>query len=276
MNTTPSINLSTSEIPQELQDCIVQEQNNYIMRFENEEQKKIAFEKVLIYYSNTYGLTLTQNICEQLYSHYRLLVEKNKYINLTRITEPLSACILHYLDSLLLMQAPHKFSTDSCFLDIGCGAGFPGIPLGIYTHAQGTLIDSVGKKVSCVKEFINELQINNLHAQHVRAEALALDKPHTFDVVVCRAVAALPTLIEYATPLLKKNGILICAKSNKTNDELTTSKHARELCGLEYVSRETYELPLGFGHREVLMFKKTKTATIKLPRNTGMAQHKPL
>lgn len=276
MTATSSNHNKYLEPPFELQDYIVACDNTYTLHSLSDSSHKIGFIQVLKYYTEEYGIALTDSMCEDIYKHYELLTEKNKLINLTRITEPLNACILHYVDSLLISKACPDNWENTHFLDIGCGAGFPGIPLGIYTQAQGTLIDSVGKKVNCVNEFIDELKLDNLHALHMRAEELALKKPHSYDMVVCRAVAPLRTLIEYASPLLKKNGVLICAKSNKADKELLESAHAQSVCGMTYVSRETYELPLGFGYREILSFKKTKTATIKLPRNIGMAQHKPL
>ena len=223
------------------------------------------------------GIDCSEEQAEKMVHHLDLVVEKNKVMNLTRIVALRDAVTLHLVDSLVPLRAKEfKPSEGLRFLDIGTGAGFPGIPLAVMTGMDGVFIDSVGKKVAAVNEFIEELGLDNCVALHVRAEELALDQPASFDFVVARAVAQSNVLAEYATPLLKKNGYLVLEKANISSDELQNLNYASQVCGLSRVSRETCELPDGLGHREVLIYRKTGKSKIKLPRHNGMAKNQPL
>ena len=209
--------------------------------------------------------------------HLELVIEKNKVVNLTRIVALRDAVTLHLVDSLVpLRTKDFRPSEGLRFLDIGTGAGFPGIPLAVMTGMDGVFIDSVGKKVAAVNEFIEELGLSNCVALHVRAEELALEQPNSFDYVVARAVAQSNVIAEYATPLLKKNGYLVLEKANITSEELQNLNYASQVLGLSRVSRETCELPDNIGHREVLIYQKTSKSKIKLPRKNGMAKNNPL
>ena len=234
---------------------------------------------VLEVYLQQFGITAREEQLMRLLRHLDLVVEKNKVINLTRITEAQDAIVRHVVDSLLLLPTMRRLGIDGTtrFLDIGTGAGFPGIPLGIMTESQGVLIDSVGKKTKAVNEFIAELDIaDRLVAESVRAEDLARSAKGTFDYVVARAVAELPVLVEYASPLLKKQGHLVVSKANISDDEINRGEETARIVGLEVVSRETYELPNNAGHREILTLIRNRKSRVKLPRATGMAKHKPL
>ena len=214
-----------------------------------------------------------------LLKHLDLVVEKNKVMNLTRITDEREALIRHIVDSLLILDTISNagLTPDARFVDIGTGAGFPGVPLSVVTGFNGLLIDSVGKKVSAVNEFIDALDLSGtVRAEHIRAEELAKRQPNSFDIVTARAVADLGVLIEYATPLLKKGGSLVVSKAKIADEEMTRGIETGKITGMTYVSRETYELPEDEGHREILRFDKTGKSKVKLPRNTGMALHKPL
>lgn len=211
--------------------------------------------------------------------HLDLVAEKNKVVNLTRIVDAHDAIVRHLVDSLLFMPLISGLSirADSSFVDIGTGAGFPGIPLGVMCEAHGTLIDSVGKKVRAVEEFISQLGLQGtLEAKSIRAEDLARQQSERYDLVVARAVADLGVLVEYASPLLRRNGSLVVSKGQIAEDEIQRGMKTAALTGMRYVSRETYELPLGAGHREVLLFAKEHKSSVKLPRRTGEAKHNPL
>ena len=224
-----------------------------------------------------YGISCDERRASLLVRHLDLVIEKNKVMNLTRITDVSDALVLHIVDSLLPLTCQHvAMSNSSSFVDMGTGAGFPGIPLGIMTDAQGTLIDSVGKKVSAVNEFIAALGLDNLVAQHGRLEDLACSLRGTQEYVFARALARTNILIEYATPFLKKDGILVVSKARPDQEELEEAIRAGELCGLTYVSRETYELPHNLGHREILLYQKTGKVKIHLPRKAGTAKREPL
>ena len=223
------------------------------------------------------GIHCSAEQAGMLVRHLELVVEKNKVMNLTRIVALRDAVTLHLVDSLVPLRSADFMPSEGLrFLDIGTGAGFPGIPLAVMTGMDGVFIDSVGKKVNAVNEFIVDLGLSNCKALHVRAEELALQQPGSFDYVVARAVAQSNVLAEYAAPLLKKNGCLILEKANIESEELQNLNYASQVCGLTRVSRETCELPNGMGHREVLIYRKTSKPRIKLPRNNGMAKNHPL
>lgn len=224
-----------------------------------------------------YNIACDETAARLMVGHLELLFVKNETLNLTRITKPSEAVTLHLVDSLLPLatRALREHHTQR-FLDMGTGGGFPGIPFGIMTKAEGTLIDSVGKKVAAVSEFISALGLSNLAACHDRVEdfARSLDRP--YDVVLARAVAQANVLVEYASPLLAKGGYLVIEKGRPSDEEITCAKRAAKLCGLSLVSRDQFELPRELGHREVLIFEKTHRATLKLPRKTGLAKKEPL
>lgn len=225
----------------------------------------------------SFGISCDQGRAELMVRHLMLVIEKNKVMNLTRIVDPSEAVTLHLVDSLLpLCCSELRMSEGIRFLDVGTGGGFPGIPLGVMTDAAGLLIDSVGKKVSAVNEFISELGLERLEARQIRVEDLARECLRCFDVVIARAVAQTNVLIEYAAPLLSKDGVLVVEKGQPSSEELSNAERAADICGLRLVSRETFELPREFGHRVVLLYQKFGSSRIKLPRRTGLAKHEPL
>lgn len=227
----------------------------------------------------SYQIESTEEQRELLLSHLDLVVEKNKVVNLTRILNEEDAIILHVVDSLLMLPVvqAHGFYADSRFLDMGTGAGFPGIPLAIMSGAKGMLVDSVGKKVNAVQEFLEELALSErVEARSVRVEQLALDEPRAFDLVTARAVADSGILLEYASPMLRNGGKLCVLKANIDDAERKRADKTASMVGMKFVSRETYELPLDKGHREILIYEKYKKPSIKLPRQIGMAKKKPL
>lgn len=235
-----------------------------------------ALEMQLLSEFSSYGICCSSRQASLLIHHLHLVIEKNKVMNLTRITEPEDAITLHVVDSLLPLACHTSLlGSESRYVDIGTGAGFPGIPLGIMTGAQGTLIDSVGKKVSAVNEFIGHLGLSNIRARHIRAEDLAREN-ELFDAVFARAVAQSNVLVEYAAPLLSNGGHCVLEKANISTDELDAAKRAARICGLSLVSRETFELPRSHGHREIIVFEKRSKPQIKLPRRTGEAKQSPL
>ena len=230
-------------------------------------------------YLKAYDISCDEDALGKMLLHLDLVVEKNKVMNLTRIVDPDQAIVRHVVDSLLLMPSLSGIDVAGGvrLLDIGTGAGFPGIPLALATGYKTVLIDSVGKKVNAVAEFIRELGIErHAEALNIRAEDLARKQAGSFDLVTARAVDELRVLVEYASPLLKKHGLLVVSKANITDDELVLGKKTASLVGVQYVSRETYELPDDAGHREILTFKKIGKSRVKLPRQNGSAKHKLL
>ena len=236
-----------------------------------------SYTQTLIDALSSFGIQCDEKRASLLLGHLDLLVQKNKVLNLTRITDLDEALILHVVDSLLPLACDSvSLGSDDSFVDIGTGGGFPGIPLGVMTGAKGLLVDSVGKKVAAVSEFVGELGLSNLNTEHIRVEELAREKPGHFDFVFARAVAQTNVLVEYAAPLLKHGGRLVVQKGRPDEIEVMVANRAASICGMKSVSRETFELPQGLGHREILVFEKVKKSKIALPRRTGMAKSDPL
>lgn len=222
------------------------------------------------------NIILDDKMAELLARHLLLVIRKNEHVNLTRITNVEDAAYLHVVDSLLLRGAVDAAPAGR-LLDIGTGAGFPGIPLAVATGRRALLVDSVGKKVAAVDEFVRELGIARcVEARQARAEELGRELRGGFAVVCARAVAQTNVLVEYAAPLLAGGGRLVVAKAHPTADEMRAADEAARLCGLARVSRETMELPGERGHREVLSYERVGKPRIRLPRAVGMAQHHPL
>ena len=224
-----------------------------------------------------FGISCSDGQARLLVRHLLLVIEKNRTVNLTRIVDPQEAVTLHVVDSLLPLACKGiALDRSSRFLDLGTGAGFPGIPLGIMTGAHGLLVDSVNKKVQAVSEFATRLGLSALHALHARVEDCALRHPKSQDYVFARAVAQSNVLIEYASPLLKVGGLLVLEKARPTDEELARATEAAKICGMRDVSRETFELPHELGHREILIYRKVSEPSIRLPRKAGEAKRSPL
>lgn len=208
--------------------------------------------------------------------HLDLVMEKNHTLNLTRIDDIESGAYLHVVDSLLLRGAFDEAPAGP-FVDVGTGAGFPGIPLSIVTRRTALLVDSVRKKALAVDEFVRELGLaSQVRVSSARIEELGRTERARYAVVTARAVAQANVLVEYAAPLLIHGGRLVLAKARPTEDEVQCSRRAAKLCGMRLVSRETFELPEGRGHREVLSYERTGNPSIRLPRAIGVAKQRPL
>lgn len=206
--------------------------------------------------------------------HLLYVQQVNEYMNLTRINDLREALVLHIVDSLSLTRSlpidPERF------LDMGTGAGFPGIPFHILLGCEGVLLDSVGKKISAVNAFIDKLNLEGVVGVHDRLEAYAQKHRGSFDMVLARAVGQLNTIIEYGTPFLEDGGYLVLAKANPSQEEVKSGSKTAEICGLEFVGCDEFELPCELGHRSVLMYQKVEEPRIKLPRPVGIAKKTPL
>lgn len=209
-----------------------------------------------------------------LLDHLSLVLEKNRVMNLTRITSPEDALVLHILDSLLLEEAVAK--TEGPVLDIGTGAGYPGIPLAVMEDRPFVLMDSVGKKVRAVAEFADTMGLDAVVTTPERAESYAVDHRGEFGAVVARAVAPLGVLVEYAQPLLHRHGRLVVSKGRLSDEEFDSGQKTATKVGMRLVSRETFALPDGMGHREIIVYEKVGRSSVRLPRPVGEAKNKPL
>lgn len=236
-----------------------------------------SLEDMLVRELNGFGIDCSPTQAQLLIKHLELVIEKNKEVNLARVDSLDKGVYLHVIDSLLCVPAVRAYADDPAILDLGSGGGYPGIPLAIMGCGTVTLLDSIAKKIAALQSFIKELGIENTcSAVCCRSEELATQEPNSFDIVVARAVAQSNVLIELSAPLLKTGGILIALKANPSDDELAIADKAASLCGMSYVSRETFELPNDLGHREIICFKKSGEPSLKLPRRNGMATKRPL
>lgn len=199
-----------------------------------------------------------------------LLLEWNEKFNLTAITDKEEIKEKHFIDSLSALPYIDKGCS---LLDIGSGAGFPGIPLKIIREDLSvTLLDSVNKKVIFLCEVIKSLELKNIKAIHSRVEDLK--KEEKFDVVVSRAVAELRTLSEYALPFVKVGGLFISYKSEKTDEEIKNAKNALSILGGKII--EVVEVSRNGNNRKLIIIKKISETPIKYPRGKNLPRVKPL
>ena len=229
----------------------------------------------LFHYCEEYDLEVSLSQCEQCVRHLLLVVDENTRLNLTRITDLDDALVLHLLDSLLFLSYVRDAPAGPV-LDMGTGAGFPGVSLAISSHRSLTLLDSVGKKIDAVTRMVNQLHLSNVDAVHCRVEDFALTHRSSYSCVVARAVASLPVLVEYATPLLAHNGLLVLSKGIPDATEVASGDVVARICGLSPSERYDFELPHQLGHRSFFIYRKVGQSRIKLPRKVGMAKHHPL
>ncbi|WP_085829677.1 16S rRNA (guanine(527)-N(7))-methyltransferase RsmG [Collinsella vaginalis] len=225
-------------------------------------------------YCSKFRIIISDEALEQCVRHLLYVIQVNDYINLTRITDIKSALVLHILDSLTLL--PYVPAVSEICLDMGTGAGFPGIPLACASSASWCLLDSVKKKVAVVQEIADELNLNNIETVHARVEEFARAKKFSFDLVVARAVAPLATLLEYSRPLLVKNGSLLVSKGIPSVEEFEQASHASRVLGYILEERIEFDLPDGYGHRTLFRYRVSRPSQVKLPRSVGQARKKPL
>ena len=205
----------------------------------------------------------------KIYMDY--LLEVNSHTNLTAITDPSEIEIKHFKDSLTVLD---YIKEGDKVLDIGAGAGFPGIPLRIEKEIDLTLIDSVNKKVKFMNEVIEKLNLENTRAIHVRAEDFAKDQREKYDVVVSRAVANMRTLSEYCLPFLKVGGLFVALKGPKAMEELADAKNAIEILGGEVIKTESIDL--SGNDRVNIVVQKIKKTKNKYPRVKNLPKKSPL
>lgn len=222
------------------------------------------------------GIETSPSEREVLVRHIELVLDANQRVNLTRISDPEEAARLHTADSLAVLGDVGTAARGR-LLDLGSGAGFPGIPIAVCSDRTVLLLDSVGKKVMALEAMIGPLGLTNrVSASSVRAEALARTDPAGFAVVTARAVSELPALVELASPLLAQSGRLICLKGSPSRLEISRADKVAGLAGMCLEYQRHFDLPFGAGHRTVLCYRRAGVSIAKLPRREGLAQHSPL
>ena len=199
------------------------------------------------------------------------LLEVNSHTNLTTITDPSEIELKHFKDSLTVLD---YIQEGDKVLDLGAGAGFPGIPLRIEKDIDLTLIDSVNKKVNFMNEVIEILGLSNARAIHTRAEDFAKENREAFDVVVSRAVANMSTLSELCLPFVKVGGLFIALKGPKADEEVKAAANALEILGGEVIKME--ELDLDGNERVNVIVKKVRSCKKTYPRGQNQPKRKPL
>ena len=222
-------------------------------------------------------IQLTEIQLQQFMDYYEMLVEKNKVMNLTAITELQEVINKHFIDSLALVKVM-KLNNQK-LLDLGTGAGFPGIPLKIaYPNLNIVLLDSLKKRLNFLDEVIDKLNLNDIKTIHGRAEDYGRDIKYreSFDVCVSRAVARLSSLAEYCLPYVKKNGYFISYKSGNIEQELQASSKAIKILGAEVEQVHEFLLPENDVERTLIVIKKTGSTPKNYPRAAGKPSKEPL
>lgn len=224
------------------------------------------------------GITLNEKQIRQFIRYYEMLVEWNQVMNLTAITEYDDVMKKHFIDSISLIKA-YDVNSFAKVIDVGTGAGFPGLALKIaYPSLQITLLDSLNKRIQFLDSVINELGLEGVTTVHGRAEDFA--KPsklrEKFDLCVSRAVANLSTLSEYCLPFVKKGGLFISYKSEKISEEMLSAENAIKLLGGKIKNQIEFTLPSSDIYRNLFIIEKIKLTPTKFPRKAGMPSKEPL
>lgn len=204
-----------------------------------------------------------------------LLMETNKVMNLTAITDPADIAALHFLDSAALLTL--EDFRDKTVVDVGTGAGFPGLPLKILEPTiHLTLLDSLGKRVQFLERVCQELGLADVACIHGRAEEFAAAHRESFDLAVSRAVAALPVLCELCLPLVRPGGKFLAMKSVDSDQELESARHAIEILGGAVSGVRDYAIPGTEVRHRLILVKKVKKTPEKYPRMFAKIKKNPL
>lgn len=227
---------------------------------------------------DAFGITLTEKQIEQFLKYYEMLVEWNEFMNLTAITEYDEVIKKHFIDSISLIKA-YDVTKSVSVIDVGTGAGFPGLALKIaYPNLQVTLLDSLNKRIQFLNEVISKLELEGVETIHGRAEDFA--KPgklrEKYDLCVSRAVANLSTLSEYCLPFVKVGGQFISYKSEKITEEMSAAGNAIKLLGGKVKDQIEFQLPDSDIYRNLFVIEKVKETPKKFPRKAGLPSKEPL
>ena len=213
---------------------------------------------------------------EQFYEYMKLLIEWNEKINLTAIIEQNDIILKHFIDSITI----NKYIKDSdTIMDIGTGAGFPGIPLKIMnSDKKFVLLDSLNKRINFLNQVCEELRLKNIKCIHARAEELANNEEHRelYETVVSRAVARLNVLLEYMLPFVKVGGLCICMKGPNIEEELKEAEKAILVLGGKLEKVENFLLPESDIERNIVIIKKIKNIPNQYPRKAGLPSKQPI
>jgi 16S rRNA (guanine527-N7)-methyltransferase len=226
------------------------------------------------------NIELDESKAQALKEYKELLVEWNEKMNLTAITEDYEVIIKHFVDCL---ECTHLITNEKKIIDVGTGAGFPGMPLAIYyPQIEFTLLDGLNKRLIFLEEVVNKLGLKNVKIVHARAEEAARNEEYfeSFDAVVSRAVANLPVLLEYTSPYVKVNGKCIVMKGDNAKEELDLAKNAMNILKLKNIENKEYKYSYTINNEEynrtILYIEKVGNTPNKYPRNYGQIKKKAL
>ena len=222
------------------------------------------------------NIELSELQLEQFYNYMNILIEWNKFMNLTGITEPEEVITKHFIDSLTVLD---KIDKNASVIDVGTGAGFPGIPIKIaFPQTKIVLLDSLNKRIKFLNEVIEKLELKDIETIHGRAEEYGRNKSHRgkYDVAIARAVAPLNILLEYLMPFAKVNGKCLCMKGSSSEEEIKNSKNAVKLLGGELIETKDFYIPNTDIKRRIVQINKVKETNNKYPRKAGIPSKEPL
>ncbi|TSO26911.1 16S rRNA (guanine(527)-N(7))-methyltransferase RsmG [Lactobacillus sp. LL6] len=227
-----------------------------------------------------HNLKITKEQEEQFKIYFKELVETNKVVNLTRITEESEVYLKHFFDSVTpLFTFSEVFKDGLTLCDVGAGAGFPSIPLKILMPGlKVTIVDSLAKRLKFLESLVQKLNLKNVELVHGRAEDVGQNPQYreSFDLVTARAVANMTVLSEYCLPLVKKNGYFIALKGPKASGELEDSQKALNVLGGKLIKDIEFTLPDSDEERTLVLVEKIKTTPKKYPRQAGTPRRKPI
>ena len=234
------------------------------------------FEIKFTEYLSNIEINLNKKQIEQFYDYMKILLEWNEKINLTAIVKEEEIILKHFVDCLTILK---NIEQGTKLIDVGTGAGFPGIPVKIARNdVEIVLMDSLNKRINFLNEVIEKLKLEKITTIHSRAEELGKNKEYRekFDIATSRAVANLSTLSEYMMPFIKINGKCICMKGSEIEEEKEQAKKAINVLGGKIQNIDTFSLPQSDIKRNVVIIKKEKTTPLKYPRKPGMPAKEPL
>lgn len=231
------------------------------------------FRKEFIKYNKLF--TIPENEIEKFYQYMKLLLEWNEKINLTAITDESEIIRKHFIDSLTISKL---IKEDTNVVDVGTGAGFPGIPLAITKKVKVTLVDSLNKRINFLNIVKESIELNNVNTVHGRAEEVGQNEKYRekFDYAVSRAVAPINVLLEYMLPLVKVGGYCLCMKGPKVIDEMQGIENVAEKLGGKHIKLEELEIPGEESRKNVIIIKKVESTNKKYPRKPGTPAKQPL
>lgn len=238
--------------------------------------EKEKFKELMCSYGKMIDILFNDEQLNKFYNYMNLLLEWNEKINLTAITNPEEIVLKHFIDSLTINKYIEK---NKNIVDVGTGAGFPGIPLKIYRpDVKITLVDSLNKRIIFLNEVIDNLKLSDIYTVHSRIEDFGKDKKYRekFDYVTARAVANLSVLSEYLIPITKVNGKCICMKGSEIEEEVNNSKNAINILGGKIEKIEKFDLPNTDISRNLVIINKIRNTPNKYPRKAGIPVKEPL